>query len=244
MALGFPSVVELQQHGVKYLEDEIVERHCMEAVQLLVLLWIVHCFEKTEAGQWLQHCPIFYAELFGNSNPRQIIQNLYKTDLNNVCFFLLNFIIIDSYNLQCFDQIQMILLTDTLRIRVELLDCSCGDLDAEQSKLPQLFLDLSIRHSQEFFYDLENVFLQNFSNHHVEIIRKVFLFFLNFIFVRLFSNSISLDFEVLEILQKFPNNKDESDRSIEGNEGARNHSCRSVICVVMYLGEIITTLLC
>ncbi|VDO36968.1 unnamed protein product [Brugia timori] len=225
MALGFTSVVELQQHGVKYLEDEIVERHCMEAVQLLVLLWIVHCFEKTEAGQWLQHCPIFYAELFGNSNPRQIIQNLYKTELNNI---------------------QMILLTDTLRIRVELLDCSCSDLDAEQSKLPQclvpqhtereitsrpiltflkfnrnnflyplLFLGLSIRHSQEFFHDLENVFLQNFSNHHVEIIRK-----------------------------KFPNNKDESDRSIEGNEGARNYSCRSVICVVMYLGEIITTLLC
>uniref|UniRef100_A0AAF5RVC8 Uncharacterized protein n=1 Tax=Wuchereria bancrofti TaxID=6293 RepID=A0AAF5RVC8_WUCBA len=88
----------------------------MEAVQLLVLLWIVHCFEKTEAGQWLQHCPTFYAELFGNNNPRQIIQNLYKTELNNI---------------------QMILLTDTLRIRVELLDCSCGDLGAEQPKLPK-----------------------------------------------------------------------------------------------------------
>ncbi|VDM22766.1 unnamed protein product [Wuchereria bancrofti] len=149
------------QNGVKYLEDEMVERHCMEAVQLLVLLWIVHCFEKTEAGQWLQHCPTFYAELFGNNNPRQIIQNLYKTELNNI---------------------QMILLTDTLRIRVELLDCSCGDLGAEQPKLPKCL--------------------------------------------------------------KFPNNKDGSDRSIEGDEGARNHSCRSVILCSYVLGEIITALLC
>lgn len=66
----------------------MIERHCMEAIRLLVLLWIVHCFEKTEAGQW-QHCPTFYAELFGNSNPRQIIQSLYKAQLNNVSFSLL-----------------------------------------------------------------------------------------------------------------------------------------------------------
>ncbi|KAL3985908.1 hypothetical protein ACH3XW_40590 [Acanthocheilonema viteae] len=90
------------QHGIKCLEDELVERHCIEAIRLLVLLWIVHCFEKTETGQW-QPCPTFYAELFGNSNPRQIIQNLYKSQLNNI---------------------EMTLLTDTLRIRLELLDCS------------------------------------------------------------------------------------------------------------------------
>lgn len=70
---------------MKYLEDELVERRCMEAIRLLVLLWTVHCFEKTETGQW-QHCPTFYAELFGNNNPRQIIQSLCKSQLNNVCF--------------------------------------------------------------------------------------------------------------------------------------------------------------
>uniref|UniRef100_A0A1I7VXE8 Pecanex-like protein n=1 Tax=Loa loa TaxID=7209 RepID=A0A1I7VXE8_LOALO len=102
------------QHGVVYLKDERVERHCMEAVRLLVLLWIVHCFEKMEAGQWQQHCPSFYTELFGDSNPRQIIQSLYKAQLNDV---------------------QMTLLADTLRIRLELLDYSYGDLDAEQPKI-------------------------------------------------------------------------------------------------------------
>uniref|UniRef100_A0A0R3S4Q1 Secreted protein n=1 Tax=Elaeophora elaphi TaxID=1147741 RepID=A0A0R3S4Q1_9BILA len=101
------------QRGVKCLDDELVERHCMEAVRLLVLLWIVHCFEKTEAGQW-QHCPTFYADLFGNSNPRQIIQNLYRSQLNTI---------------------EMTLLTDTLRIRLELLDCSYGDLDADKPEL-------------------------------------------------------------------------------------------------------------
>ncbi|CAG9540670.1 unnamed protein product [Cercopithifilaria johnstoni] len=103
------------QHGVKYLEDEMVERHCMDAIRLLVLLWIVHCFEKTEAGQW-QHCPTFYSELFGNRNPRQIIQSLYKSQLSNI---------------------EMMLLTDTLRIRVELLDYSYGDVNADESKLSQ-----------------------------------------------------------------------------------------------------------
>ncbi|KAM3716693.1 Ubiquitin thioesterase otulin [Dirofilaria immitis] len=103
------------QQGIKYLEGEMIERQCMEAIRLLVLLWIVHCFEKTEAGQW-HHCPTFYAELFGNSNPRQIMQNLCKVDLNNI---------------------EMTLLTDALRIRVELLDCSCGDLNVERPELPR-----------------------------------------------------------------------------------------------------------
>lgn len=74
----------------------MIEHRCMEAIRLLVLLWIVHCFEKMETGEWQQHCrPAFYAELFGNSNPRQIIQCLYKSQLTDVSFSLIDHKIID-----------------------------------------------------------------------------------------------------------------------------------------------------
>ncbi|VDK88557.1 unnamed protein product, partial [Litomosoides sigmodontis] len=110
------------QHGVNGLDDELIERRCVEAIRLLTLLWIVHCFERTEAAgewrQWQQHSSVFYAELFGNSNPRQLIQCLYNSQLSNI---------------------EMMLVADTLRIRLELLDCSCDDSDDEW-KLARSFI--------------------------------------------------------------------------------------------------------
>uniref|UniRef100_A0A915Q395 Uncharacterized protein n=1 Tax=Setaria digitata TaxID=48799 RepID=A0A915Q395_9BILA len=136
------------QQGIRSLEEEMVERHCIEAIRLLVSLWIVHCFEKTEEARW-QRFPNFYAELFGNSNPRQIIQSLSKAQLNNASFsssrlyitvFVLygTEILLNSHWL--ITEVEMVLLMDALRIRLELLDCSCNGVDAEQPELPRSFV--------------------------------------------------------------------------------------------------------
>ncbi|VDN07685.1 unnamed protein product [Thelazia callipaeda] len=110
------------QNEAQELKDEVMTRRCIEAIRFLASLWVLYCFEKTEAGQ----CSTFYVELFGSNNPRQIINtHLCKSQLSHI---------------------GMVIFADMLKLRLELLDCTGGSIiDEEQPELLQNWIpeDLS-----------------------------------------------------------------------------------------------------
>ncbi|KHN74405.1 hypothetical protein Tcan_15854, partial [Toxocara canis] len=89
------------QHAGSGAREKIVDGRCVEALRLMLVLRALDVFESLDEFHSLPRS--FYSRLFTDHNPRQIMHRI---------------------NEGIFEEDELCLLADTLRIRLEIFDCT------------------------------------------------------------------------------------------------------------------------